>query len=145
MLMNSKIRTFSELQKLMSFDERFNYLRLTGSVGESTFGFDRYLNQMLYTSRRWLRIRDSVIIRDNGCDLGFPDHDIKGKIIVHHMNPISVDDIEKENDDIVNPEFLICASHLTHLAIHFGDKSLLPEMPIKRYPGDTIPWRQKIK
>jgi hypothetical protein len=136
-----QIRTFTELHRLKSFDERYEYLRLKGIVGESTFGFDRYLNQMLYTSRRWLKVRDNVIIRDEGCDLGIIDYEIKGTIIVHHMNPISIEDIEKENSKILDPEFLICTSSNTHLAIHYGDKSLLPKLPIIRYSGDTSPWR----
>ena len=143
--MISKIRTFSELRKLLSFDERYEYLRLTGVVGESTFGFDRYLNQMLYSSGLWLKTRDKVIIRDNGCDLGVLDYEIKGRIIIHHMNPISINDITHGNKDIVNPEFLICTSYDTHLAIHYGNKSLLPQLPIDRRPNDTSPWRHRVK
>jgi hypothetical protein len=135
-------RTFSELQRFKTFSERYEYLRLTGVVGDATFGFDRYLNQTLYNSKIWQNVRDSVIIRDNGCDLGLAGYEINGKIIVHHMNPISIEDIERENKKIFDPEFLICTSHNTHLAIHYGDISLLPELPKKRYPGDTVPWRQ---
>lgn len=134
------IRTYRELRKLNSFEERYDYLRLKGDVGRSTFGFDRYLNQMLYRSRRWLRTRDEIIIRDEGCDLGISGYDIFSKIIIHHMNPLSIDDIEDAKDEIFDPEFLICTSHRTHMAIHYGDESLLAKAPIIRRPGDTIPW-----
>lgn len=134
------IKTYSELQKIKSFDERFDYLRLDGVVGKSTFGFDRYLNQILYRSHLWLRARDKVIIRDNGCDLGISDRSIVGRIIIHHINPISIDNIRKNDPTLIDPEFLICVSHNTHLAIHYGDKSLLPEIPINRHSGDTFPW-----
>lgn len=139
------IRSFSELRRLKSFDERYEYLRLIGLVGESTFGFDRYLNQELYSSRRWLRIRDEVVVRDNGRDLGVEGYEIRGRIIIHHMNPISIEDIELGKNSVFDPEFLICTSHNTHLAIHYGDKSLLPVVPIERRPGDTVPWRQYFK
>jgi hypothetical protein len=134
------IRTFSELQKIKTFEERYKYLSLGGSVGVATFGFDRYLNQMLYTSHRWLKTRDIVIIRDNGCDLGVIDYPIRGSIIVHHMNPITAEDIESERDEIFNPEYLICVSSTTHLAIHYGDDRLLPKLPIVRSKNDTCPW-----
>jgi hypothetical protein len=134
------IKTFTELQRLETFNERYEYLRLKGIVGESTFGFDRYLNQMLYTSSRWLKVRDKVIIRDNGCDLGVEGYEIRGKILVHHMNPITQGDIESNNPDIFNPKFLISTSERTHQAIHYGDESLLPKVPIIRRPGDTSPW-----
>lgn len=135
------IRTYSELKRLTTFMERYEYLRLRGNVGESTFGFDRHLNQMLYKSRRWLDVRERVIIRDNACDLGMDDYDIYDMIIVHHMNPITVDDIEQNKDYIFDPEYLISTTLNTHNAIHFGDKSLLLKLPIERRPGDTIPWR----
>jgi hypothetical protein len=138
---NSILRSYTELQKIKSFDKRFDYLRLIGVVGSSTFGFDRYLNQTLYNSKLWKRIRDQVIIRDDGRDLGVADYPIQGKIIVHHMNPISIEALERGDDSILDPEFLICTSHMTHQAIHYGDKSLLPELPITRRPGDTSPWR----
>ena len=144
-MMNPVSRTFSELKRLKSFDERYEYLRLIGVVGESTFGFDRYLNQMLYSSRRWLKIRDDVIIRDNGCDLGVEGYEINGRTIIHHMNPISIEDIELGKDSVFDSEFLICTSHNTHLAIHYGDKTLLPELPVVRRPGDTIPWYKPSK
>lgn len=134
------IRTFSELQKIESFEDRYAYLSLRGIIGKSTFGFDRYLNQMLYTSNRWLKTRDSVIVRDSGCDLGIREYPILGYVTVHHMNPISIDDIENENNEIFNPEGLICVSHRTHLAIHYGDKNLLPKLPVTRQRNDTCPW-----
>jgi hypothetical protein len=136
-----KIRTYSELRRIPTFEERYQYLRLTGMVGETSFGFDRYLNQMLYRSKRWLRTRDEIIIRDRGCDLGVKDYEIYGKIIIHHMNPITVDDIVTESDEIFDPRFLICTSPNTHNAIHFGSESLLPQLPIERRPNDTCPWK----
>lgn len=135
------IRTFTELDRLKTFDERYAYLRLGGIVGESTFGFDRYLNQMLYSSKRWIRARDEVIIRDDGFDLGARDYEINGHIFVHHMNPISIEDIELNKSYIFDPENLISTSRKTHLAIHYGDSSLLPKLPVVRRPGDTCPWR----
>ena len=137
------IRTFSELSRFPSFIERYRYLRLGGTVGNSTFGFDRYLNQALYSSQRWRRVRDKVIIRDEGCDLGIPDYQIGKGLIVHHINPITVDDIEEYNNEVFEPEFLICVSPSTHNAIHFGDETLLPALPIERRPGDTCPWRRE--
>lgn len=137
-----KIRCYKELSRLKTFEERYKYLKLSGVVGESTFGYDRYLNQILYNSPRWRKVRDIVIVRDNGCDLGVEGYDINDKIIIHHMNPITVEDIEEENDDIFNPEFLISSSDRTHKAIHYSDENLLPQMPIERRPGDTCPWRK---
>ena len=136
-----KIRTYSELSKLTTFEERFEYLRLDGSVCESTFGFDRYLNQVFYRSQRWKMIRDRVIIRDNGCDLGIEDRMIYGKIIIHHMNPITIRDIEKESGYLLNPEFLIATTHNTHNAIHYGDENLLVTEPVTRTKNDTCPWK----
>lgn len=136
------IRTYTELMKLKTFEERYEYLRLAAIVGESTFGFDRYLNQAVYTSREWRRLRDKIIIRDNGCDLALEDYEIRGKIIIHHMNPITVQDALDRNDEIFDPEFLICTSMNTHNAIHYGDKQLLPQSPIVRTPGDTCPWKR---
>ena len=135
------IRSYKQLTRLPTFLERYEYLKLVGVVGESTFGYDRYLNQMLYSSREWKRVRDIVIIRDNGCDLGDLNYEIKGRIIIHHMNPISIDDIEKSDRSVMDPDFLVCTSHETHQAIHYGDKNLLPELPIVRRPGDTCLWR----
>ena len=137
----TKIRTYTELCKLRTFMERYEYLKLDGIVGESTFGFDRYLNQVFYRSQKWRSIRDEVIIRDEGCDLGVEGHDIYGKIIIHHMNPITIDDIENESDYLLNPEFLICTTHTTHNAIHYSDEKLLPTGPITRTKNDTCPWK----
>ena len=137
------IRTYSELITLPSFKERYNYLRLSGVVGEETFGFDRYLNQIFYRSKRWKEIRDYVIIRDNGCDLGVEGFDIYGKIIIHHMNPIMLKDIVKESEYLLDPEYLICVTHNTHNAIHYGDENLLITTPIERTMYDTCPWKQK--
>lgn len=140
--MNAPLRRYTELKRLKTFKERYEYLRLAGIVGEATFGFDRYLNQLLYTSDKWKNeIRPKIIIRDCGCDLGVPGYDLKSKIIVHHMNPLSIKDVEEVSDDIFNPEYLICVSHRTHNAIHYGDESLLPRGPIERKPGDTCPWK----
>lgn len=133
-------RCYSELRRLETFEERFRYLKIPGVVGESTFGFDRYLNQTLYTSPRWRSTRNEVIIRDCGCDLGIPDREIGSGIIVHHMNPITLEDIEDRNEDIFNPEFLICVSRDTHLAIHYSNESLLASLPKERSPGDTLLW-----
>lgn len=136
-----KLLTYSELKRFQTFEERFEYAKLGGTVGESTFGFDRYLNQALYTSSEWRSLRNKVIIRDNGCDLGVDGHDIGKYIIVHHMNPITIEDLDERNEDIFNPEFLICVSRNTHNAIHFGDESLLPKGPVERRPNDTCPWK----
>lgn len=137
------IKTYSELIKLPTFEERFQYLRLNGSVGQETYGFDRYFNQNFYQrSPKWRSIRDHVIIRDCGCDLGVEGYDIRGRIVVHHMNPITFEDIERESEFLLNPEYLICTTHNTHNAIHYGDESLLPRLPIERTPNDTCPWRR---
>lgn len=135
------IRTYSNLKRIRSFEDRYRYLRLGGIVGKKTFGADRYLNQILYTSDIWLAVRDKVIIRDLGCDLGVEGYDIYGRIYVHHMNPITIDDIELGRDEIFDPEFLVCSSFNTHSAIHYGDESLLPQLPIIRKKHDTCPWR----
>ena len=135
------IRTYSELITLPTFEERFKYLQLNGQVGESTFGFDRYMNQVFYRSQKWKSIRDFVIIRDCGCDLGIEGYDIHGKIIIHHMNPLSMRDIETESDFLLNPDFLICTTHNTHNAIHYGDENLLVTAPIERTKNDTCPWK----
>lgn len=134
------MRTYDELIQYDSFEDRYNYLKLVGHVGESTFGFDRYMNQVLYHSRRWQKVRDQVIIRDDGCDMGLADFIIYDKIIVHHMNPISIEDIENERDSIFDPRFLICVSVSTHNAIHFGDEGMISKRPIQRSPGDTKLW-----
>lgn len=140
---NTNIRTYSELKRLRTFKERFEYLKLSGSVGVETFGFDRILNQMLYQKDpRWKAVRDEVIIRDNGCDLGVEGREIYGKIIVHHMNPITEEDILNNEDYIFDPEYLVCVTHLTHNAIHYSDESILPQDPIERRPNDTCPWKK---
>lgn len=136
------IRTYSELIKLSTFKDRFEYLKLDGKVGEETFGFDRYLNQVLYTSPEWKSIRSYVITRDNGCDLAMPDREIRSeRILIHHMNPITVDDIVERSDYVLNPEYLICVTMNTHNAIHYGDSELLYKDPIVRSKNDTCPWR----
>ena len=135
------IRTYSELIKLPTFEERYAYLRLGGRVGEATFGFDRYLNQMFYKSDEWLSIRDKVIVRDNGCDLGIEGREIESSILIHHMNPISKKDILERSAFLLNPEYLICTIKNTHDAIHYGDENLLIKDPIERRKNDTCPWR----
>lgn len=134
------IRTFSELKRLKTFEERFEYLKLSGSVGESTFGFDRYLNQALYRSKEWKDLRNEIIVRDNGCDLGIEGREINDRIIIHHMNPLTADDVINRSDFVYDPNYLICVSIITHDAIHYGDISLLPKLPIERKPGDTTLW-----
>lgn len=136
------IRTYTELCSLKTFEERIKYLLIGGNVGEETFGHDRYLNQMFYNSELWRSIRRKVILRDNGFDLGVTGHDIAGLIIVHHINPIFVDDIVNRSDYLINPEYLISVSNLTHKAIHYGDLSLLPTPCVERTPFDTCPWRK---
>jgi hypothetical protein len=136
------IRTYSELIKLPTFIERYRYLRLGGKVGEDTFGFDRWLNQVFYKSDEWLEARDFVIVRDMGCDLGMPDREIKSRILVHHMNPISQEDIIRRTKFLLDPEYLISTIKNTHDAIHYGDESLLMPDPIVRTRNDTCPWRK---
>ena len=136
------IRTYSDLITLPTFEERFKYLKLIGKVGEKTFGFDRYLNQIFYKSYAWLKVRDSVIIRDCGCDLGISGREIYGKILVHHMNPIEDKDLINKNDIILDPEYLICTTKNTHDAIHYGDTDLLFTDPIIRSKNDTCPWKR---
>ena len=135
------IRTYSELITLPTFEDRYHYLQLNGAVGKDTFGFDRYINQQFYRSKEWQRIRDEEIIRDNACDLGMEGYEIHGRIYVHHMNPIMVQDIQSNSDYLMNPEFLICTTHRTHNAIHYGDENLLARAPIERTKNDTCPWR----
>ena len=137
----AQLRCYRELRRLKTFEERYEYLRIGGLIGETTFGFERYLNQMLYSSSQWRRVRNQVIIRDNGCDLGLDGYEIGGKIIIHHMNPITTEQIEESASEIFDPEYLICVSDRTHNAIHYGDKDLLPQLPVERYPGDMCPWR----
>ena len=136
------IKTYFELEKLKTFKERFEYLQLNGQVGKDTFGFDRIFNQRFYRSREWKACRDFVILRDNGCDLGVEGHEIYGqRIIIHHMNPISLDDIANSTDFLLNPEYLITTIHNTHNAIHDGDESLLITAPIERSKNDMCPWK----
>ena len=135
------IRRYSELIRYDTFLDRYHYLNLVGQVGIETFGLDRYLNQTLYRSSKWRRTRNQVILRDNGCDLGVEGFDIFNKIIVHHINPLTIADIEDDVDEIYDPEFLICCSFDTHNAIHYGDERLLPSLPVERRPGDTCPWK----
>lgn len=136
------IRTYSELIKIPTFEERYEYLKLGGRVGEETFGFDRYLNQVFYKSKEWRSIRDYVINRDNGCDLGMEGHEIFDRILIHHMNPISKEDILRRSDFLLNPDYLISTIKNTHDAIHYGDKDLLIVAPIERTKNDTCPWRR---
>ena len=138
--MNITKKTYEELSKLKTFDERFRYLILGGTIGEETFGYDRWLNQNFYTSDEWKRLRREVIIRDEGCDLGIPGLEIKGRLIVHHMNPVEKLDVLRHSDLLINPDYLICTSISTHNAIHYGDLSIL-EPYIERRPNDTCPWR----
>jgi hypothetical protein len=133
-------RNYTDLIKLKTFDERYRYLRLDGRVGETTFGFHRYLNQQLYRSQKWKSIRNKVIIRDGACDLAVPDHEIIGMVFVHHMIPITIEDIENNAPHVFDMEFLVCTSFNTHNAIHFGDEALLPKLPAERSPNDTCPW-----
>ena len=139
--MPSYRRSYSELLAMPTFLERFEYLSLPGMIGRETFGSQRYLNQEFYRSREWKRLRDNIIVRDNGCDLGVEGFDIFDKIIVHHINPLTIADIEDDVDEIYDPEFLICCSFDTHNAIHYGDERLLPSLPVERRPGDTCPWK----
>lgn len=135
-------KTYSELITLPTFEERFRYLKLGGNVGADTFGFDRYMNQQFYKSKEWRRIRDVIIVRDNGCDLGIPGRDISGPIYIHHLNPISPDTIMHSDSDLLNPDNLICVSLETHNAIHYGDDSILHKNSIvERTPNDTCPWK----
>lgn len=138
----SIIKCYSELIRLPTFQERYEYLRLNGNVGKETFGFDRYMNQAFYKSPEWRRVRDIVITRDYGCDLGITGREIYGKILIHHMNPVLPEDIRDRNEMILNPEYLITTMHDTHLAIHYGDEHMLLQEPIERVPGDTCPWRR---
>ena len=136
------IKTYSELSKLKTFRERFDYLKLDGTVGEETFGFDRYLNQRFYKSLEWRRIRDLVIIRDNGCDLGVDGYEIYGKVLIHHINPITVKDLSLSTDLLLNPEYLISTTIKTHNAIHYGDETLLNNFFTERSKNDTCLWKR---
>lgn len=138
--MTARVRTYRELVRLDTFEERFRYLSLRGSVGFATFGYERWVNQAFYRSAEWKRIRQFVIARDLGCDLAFPDHEIHDRLIVHHMNPMRADEIVEADEGILDPEFLITTQHATHNAIHYGDESLLPKPFVERRPGDTKLW-----
>lgn len=135
------IRTYSELSKLSTFKERFDYLKLNGKVGEDTFGHSRFLNQDFYSSPEWRRTRRNIIVRDNGCDMGLDGYSIQGRIYVHHINPITVDDILERRSKLFDPENLICVSSMTHEAITYGIEDMLPTDPVIRRPNDTCPWR----
>ena len=136
------IKRYSELILLPTFEERYKYLQLNGVIGDETFGFDRYINQMFYRSQEWRQVRDYVIVRDNGCDLGIEGHEIRGKILIHHMNPIGIKDIQQVNKFLLDPEYLITTMLSTHNAIHYGDESLLVKDPIERSKNDTCPWKR---
>lgn len=138
--MTRNSRSYSELLPLETFEERFEYLKLGGEVGRSTFGFDRYINQKFYTSYEWKRARQLVILRDNGCDLGIFDREIHANPLIHHINPIDVNDIIHGEEWIFDPNFLITTTHNTHNAIHFGNDQLLPKVVIARSPNDTTLW-----
>lgn len=141
MVILMRIKTYSELITLPTFEERFEYLQLKGIVGQETFGFDRYLNQILYNSKEWKHLRNEIIVRDNGCDLALEGFEIHGRILIHHINPITIDDVIKRREIVFDPENLICVTHNTHNAIHYGDKSLLITGPIERRANDTCPWK----
>lgn len=136
----SMTRSYSELRRISDFEDRFRYLSLRGRVGEATFGYDRYVNQQFYTSTQWRQVRHYVIARDNGCDLGIEGYDIHSKLVIHHMNPMSVADIAHGDESILDPEFLITTTHQTHNAIHYGDERQLPRPFTERKRGDTKLW-----
>ena len=136
------MKTYNKLITIKDFRERYLYLKIGGRIGDETFGTDRYLNQMFYKTPEWRRFRNEIIIRDNGCDLAHEDYTIQGRIIIHHINPITADDILKRKSLLFDPDNVVCVSHSMHEAIHYGDISLLPEDYIPRQPNDTIPWRQ---
>ena len=140
--MKNSIRTYSELITIPTFEKRFEYLKLNGSVGLETFGHDRYLNQILYNSPEWRRFRPEIIVRDNGCDLACEGYEIFGKILIHHINPITAQDILNRNPKVFDPENVITTVHNTHNAIHYGDENLLITAPIERSRNDTCPWRK---
>lgn len=140
MVTSLKTRTYSELRRLPTFEERYDYLVLRGEVGKATFGFDRWINQRFYRSREWRKVRDFVVVRDNGCDLGVPGYEIYARLMVHHMNPIVPEDLERGEAWVLDPEYLITTTHRTHNAIHYGDDSLLVKPPVERRPGDTKLW-----
>ena len=137
----SIVRSYSELRKLHTFQERFQYLKLRGGVGTATFGFDRWMNQQFYTSAQWRHIRYHVIARDNSCDLGIEGYDIHDRLYIHHMNPLTVEDLKQGEEHMIDPEFLITTTHITHNAIHYGDeRQLQSRQVVDRRPGDTKLW-----
>lgn len=138
--MSMKIRKYSELKRIETFEERYRYLALRGNVGRSTFGFDRYINQQFYNSTEWRRVRNQIISRDNACDLGVDGYEIHKRLYIHHMNPMSIGDIEQGDPRILDPEFLITTTHKTHNAIHYGDETLLSRPLVERKSGDTKLW-----
>ena len=138
--MTTKIRTYSELSQIACFEDRYRYLALRGQVGDATFGFDRYINQRFYGSTQWRQIRNHIIARDLGCDLGIEGYEIHSRLIIHHMNPMTAVDITEGHSNVLEPEFLITTTHRTHNAIHYGDERLLPKPPTERRPGDTKLW-----
>ena len=142
MVMVMIIKTYSELISIPTYEERFDYLKLEGVVGKDTFGYDRYLNQAFYNSPEWKRFRRDIIIRDNGCDLACEGYDIRGRIILHHINPLTQEDLINRKEALFNPENIICVSHNTHNAIHYGDANLLITGPIERVANDTCPWKR---
>lgn len=142
MIQMERNRTYSELITLPTFEDRYKYLKLNGSVGEETFGFDRYINQKFYNSQEWKSIRDYIIVRDQGCDLGIEGYEIHGRIYIHHMNPVLLKDVMYRTEYLTNPEYLITTTHSTHNAIHYGDENVLIKTPIERSKNDTCPWRK---
>lgn len=134
------IRSYSEMKQFDTLEDRFEYLALRSSVGLATFGFDRWLNQQFYSSRAWKQARQRVVVRDNGCDLGVDGYDIHSRIIIHHMNPIDAEQLAQGDESVLDPEFLICTTHNTHNAIHYGDRNLLPKQLVERRMGDTKLW-----
>lgn len=135
-----RTRSYEQLRCILTFEARYDYLSLGGEVGKATFGFDRWINQRFYRSREWKQVREFVVFRDEGCDLGIPGYEIHGKLMVHHMNPITAEDLERDPAAVLDPEYLITTTHRTHNAIHFGDDSLLPRVPVERRSGDTRLW-----
>ena len=138
--MTTRIRTYSELMEIDNYIDRFRYLALRAGVGVSTFGYDRYINQKFYTSHQWRHLRHHIIIRDNGCDLGVAGYEIHDRLTIHHLNPMTVNNLMQGDEEILDPEFLITTTHSTHNAIHYGDEKLLPRLPVARRPGDTKLW-----
>ena len=136
------IRSYTELSQISDYEARYRYLKLRGRVGDETFGFDRIFNQMFYRSGEWQRVRRDIIVRDCGCDMGVSGHEIGGRIVIHHMNPIDINDIRNSTEYLLNPEYLICVSENTHKAIHYGDESLIDHTLIERRPNDTCPWKR---